>query len=199
MSHAESPPRAHEREKWRRAQRFASWGVLSGRVGARPVPACACRRLQCVGALWGARAPHASRHGRGPAFWLYALRRGGGIAAPGCDACATLPQPPERAIRVRHAPTAAQQPQGGGLVGGEPLGCKQTERAKPPREDVQAATTAALSGAQVHHHLAHMASLGHGAESIWRRTHCVRELRQRRDHACGQHHRERVEVQQAVG
>ena len=29
-------------------------------VQARPVPACTCRRLLCGGALWGARAKHAS-------------------------------------------------------------------------------------------------------------------------------------------
>ena len=53
-------------------------GILSGGVGARPVPACTCRRLLCGGALWDARAKHASRHGRGLAFGLY-LNRGAGI------------------------------------------------------------------------------------------------------------------------
>jgi hypothetical protein len=47
-------------------------------VGARPGPACTCRRLLCGGALWGARAKHASRHGRGLAFGLY-LNRDAGI------------------------------------------------------------------------------------------------------------------------
>jgi hypothetical protein len=49
-------------------------GILSAGVGARPVPAFKCRRLLCGGALWGARAKHASRHGRGRAFALYLNR-----------------------------------------------------------------------------------------------------------------------------
>ena len=60
-------------------------GILSGGVGARPVPACTCRRLLCGGALWGARAKHASRHGRGLAFGLY-VNRGAGILSGGVGA-----------------------------------------------------------------------------------------------------------------
>ena len=57
-------------------------GILSGGVGARPVPACTCRRLLCGGAFWAARAKHASRHGRGLAFGLY-LNRDAGILSGG--------------------------------------------------------------------------------------------------------------------
>jgi hypothetical protein len=60
-------------------------GILSGRVGARPVPACTCRRLLCGGALWDARAKNAARHGRGLAFGLY-LNRGAGILSGGVGA-----------------------------------------------------------------------------------------------------------------
>jgi hypothetical protein len=60
-------------------------GILSGGVGARLVPACTCRRLLCGGALWGALAEHASRHGRGRAFGLY-LNRDAGILSGGVGA-----------------------------------------------------------------------------------------------------------------
>jgi hypothetical protein len=60
-------------------------GILSGGVGARPVPACTCRRLLCGGAFWAARAKHASRHGRGLAFGLY-LNRDAGILSGGVGA-----------------------------------------------------------------------------------------------------------------
>jgi hypothetical protein len=61
-------------------------GILSRGVGARPVPACTCRRLLCVSALWGARAAkHASRHGRGLIFGLY-LNRDAGILSEGVGA-----------------------------------------------------------------------------------------------------------------
>jgi hypothetical protein len=57
-------------------------GILSGGVGARPVPDCTCRRLLCGGASWAARAKHASRQGRGLAFGLY-LNRDAGILSGG--------------------------------------------------------------------------------------------------------------------
>jgi hypothetical protein len=57
-------------------------GILSGGVGARPVPACTCRRLLCGGALWGARAKHASRHG---CIRVY-LNRDAGILSEGVGA-----------------------------------------------------------------------------------------------------------------
>jgi len=56
-------------------------------VGARPVLAYAgvsCALL-CGGALWGARAKHASRHGRGLIFGLY-LNRDAGILSEGVGA-----------------------------------------------------------------------------------------------------------------
>jgi hypothetical protein len=54
-------------------------GILSAGVGARPVPAFTCRRLLCGGAMWGARAKHASRHGCGRAFGLYLNRDAGNL------------------------------------------------------------------------------------------------------------------------
>ena len=60
-------------------------GILSGGVGARPVPACTCRRPLRGDALWGARAKRASRHDCGLAIGLY-LNRGAGILSGGVGA-----------------------------------------------------------------------------------------------------------------
>ena len=60
-------------------------GILSGRVGARPVPAFTCRCLLCG----GARAKDISRHRRGLAFGLY-LNRGAGILS-GCVGARPVP------------------------------------------------------------------------------------------------------------
>jgi hypothetical protein len=56
-------------------------GISLGGVGARPVPACTCKRLLCGGALWD-DAKHASRHVPGLAFGLY-LNRDAGISSGG--------------------------------------------------------------------------------------------------------------------
>jgi hypothetical protein len=53
--------------------------VQTSPVQARPVPAFTCRRLLCGGAMWGARAKHASRHGCGRAFGLYLNRDAGNL------------------------------------------------------------------------------------------------------------------------
>jgi hypothetical protein len=72
-------------------------GMLSGRVGARPVPACTRRRLLCDGVLWGARAKHAAQHGCGLAFGLY-LNHDAGILSGGVGAR------PVPALKVQASP-----------------------------------------------------------------------------------------------
>ena len=96
-------------------------GISSGGVGARPVLAYAgvsCALL-CGGALWGARAKHASRHGRGLAFGLYLNRAGilsGGVGARPVPVCTCRCLLCGGAIRDARAQHAAQH--GRGLVFG---------------------------------------------------------------------------------
>ena len=66
-------------------------GILSEGVGARTVTGLyVFRRLLCGGALWGARAKHASRHGRGLAFGLYLNPCRHFIRGRGCKASTGL-------------------------------------------------------------------------------------------------------------